>query len=350
MHPAHGSLLIVDNDRDHAALLATFLESQGYTIALAEHGRHALDILQERSYDLMVLDMLLPEMDSLDVLAALQATETLAQLPVIVLAATDETERIVRCMDMGAVDYLPKPCHPVLLRARIASCLEKKRLYDQHVQALHQLELLNQNLTNRVSEAASALETSAEIRAQHVREMEAASAIARAMNSLMDVHELLTFVMDKSKEVMHAEASSLLMLDKEADVLRFHVARGTAGAALRSATVQLGHGIVGWVAQTGEPQLIPDAYQDPRFDPSYDKRSGFRTRSILTVPLKVKDEVMGVVQVINKIGARSLIPTTWTCFYRSPVKPAWRWIMLASTNTPVLWPKTCAMRSNRSAR
>jgi GAF domain-containing protein len=56
------------------------------------------------------------------------------------------------------------------------------------------------------------------------------------------------------------------------------------------------------VAQTGEPLLIPDAYQDPRFDPSYDKRSGFRTRSILTVPLQVKDEVMGVVQVINKIG------------------------------------------------
>jgi class 3 adenylate cyclase len=66
--------------------------------------------------------------------------------------------------------------------------------------------------------------------------------------------------------------------------------------------VALGHGIAGWVAQTGAPLLIPDAYQDPRFDPSYDKRSGFRTRSILTVPLKVKDEVTGVVQVINKVG------------------------------------------------
>ncbi len=80
------------------------------------------------------------------------------------------------------------------------------------------------------------------------------------------------------------------------------MASGTAGAALRSATVALGHGIVGWVAQTGEPLLIPDAYQNPCFDPSYDQRSGFRTRSIPTVPLKVKDKVTGVVQVINKIG------------------------------------------------
>lgn len=140
------------------------------------------------------------------------------------------------------------------------------------------------------------------LREQQLREMEAMSAVSQAMSSLLDPHELLTLVMDKSKEVMRAEASSLLLLDKEAGVLRFHVARGTAGEALRSATVQLGHGIAGWVAQTGEPQLIPDAYQDPRFDSSYDKRSGFRTRSILTVPLKVKDEVTGVVQVINKVG------------------------------------------------
>ncbi|MBM3226072.1 MAG: GAF domain-containing protein, partial [Candidatus Tectomicrobia bacterium] len=124
------------------------------------------------------------------------------------------------------------------------------------------------------------------LREQQLREMEAMSAVSQAMSSLLDPHELLTLVMDKSKEVMRAEASSLLLLDKEAGVLRFHVARGTAGEALRSATVQLGHGIAGWVAQTGEPQLIPDAYQDPRFDSSYDKRSGFRTRSILTVPLR----------------------------------------------------------------
>jgi class 3 adenylate cyclase len=168
--------------------------------------------------------------------------------------------------------------------------------------SLAQLERFNETLEQRVTEATAELTQSLQIQERQLREMEATSAVSIAMSSLMDVHELLTLIMDKSKEVMQAEASSLLMLDKESGVLRFHVARGSASEALRSATVALGQGIAGSVAQTGQPVLIPDAYKDPRFDPSYDKRSGFHTRSILTVPLKVKDEVTGVVQVINKIA------------------------------------------------
>lgn len=104
---------------------------------------------------------------------------------------------------------------------------------------------------------------------------------------------------------MTAEASSLLVLDREIGKLRFHVAKGAAGAALKSVTVDLGQGIAGWVAESGQPLLIQDAYQDPRFDPSYDRLTGFRTRFILTVPLAIKDEIAGVVQVINKIDAAS---------------------------------------------
>jgi class 3 adenylate cyclase len=203
---------------------------------------------------------------------------------------------------MGAVDCLSKPLNPLLLHARVGACLAKKRLHDQQVAYLQQLQTFSKALEQRVSEARAQRTSAAEVQAQQLHEVEATSAISLALTSLMDVDELLTLVMDKSKEVMRAEASSLLMRDQEAGLLRFHVARGTAEAALRSATAALGHGIAGWVAQTGEPLLIPDAYQDPRFDPSYDQRSGFRTRSILTVPLKVKDEVTGVVQVINKIG------------------------------------------------
>jgi len=102
---------------------------------------------------------------------------------------------------------------------------------------------------------------------------------------------------------MTAEASSLLVLEPETGKLQFVVARGTAGPALKSTTVDLGQGIAGWVAQTGEPLLIPDAYRDARFDPSYDERTGFHTRSILTVPIVIKGEIAGVVQVMNKVSA-----------------------------------------------
>jgi adenylate cyclase len=251
MNTAQGSLLIVDDDRQNRLLLAARLKSAGHVTAMAENGRQALEMLRAQPFDLVLLDLLMPEMDGYQVLARLQADDTLRHMPVLVLSAADDMDSIVRCIEMGAVDYLPQPFNPVLLHARVGACLEKKHLHDQQVTYLQQFQ---------------------------------------------------TLIMDKSKEVMRAEASSLFMLDQEAGLLRFHVARGTAGATLRSATVALGHGIAGWVAQTGEPLLIPDAYQEPRFDPSYDKRSGFRTRSILTVPLKVKAEVTGVVQVINKIG------------------------------------------------
>ena len=302
MNTAQGSLLIVDDDRRNCLLLAARLQSAGHVTAMAENGRQGLEMLRAQPFDLVLLDLLMPEMNGYQVLAHLQADDTLRHMPVLVLSAADDMDSIVRCIEMGAVDYLPKPFNPVLLHARVGACLEKKHLHDQQVTYLQQLQTFNVALEQRVSEAMAQLTRAGEVQAQQLREMEATLAISLALTSLMGVDELLTLIMDKSKEVMRAEASSLLMLDQAAGLLRFHVARGTAGAALRSATMALGHGIAGWVAQTGEPLLIPDAYQDLRFDPSYDKRSGFRTRSILTVPLQVKDEVMGVVQVINKIG------------------------------------------------
>lgn len=158
----------------------------------------------------------------------------------------------------------------------------------------------NAKLDRRVQEVTAELRANNLLLERRVSELAAMQNVSRAISSALDVNVVLEKIMDRSKEVMSAEASSLLVLDKEIGRLRFHVARGAAGEALKSVTVELGHGIAGWVAKTGQPLLIPDAYQDPRFDPSYDHKSGFRTRSILTVPIKIKDQVEGVVQVINK--------------------------------------------------
>jgi response regulator RpfG family c-di-GMP phosphodiesterase len=143
-------------------------------------------------------------------------------------AAVEDMGSIVQCIERGAGDYLPKPFNPVLLQARVGVCLEKKHLHDRQMTYLQQLQTFNEALEQRVSEARSQLTSAAEVQAQQLREMEATSAIALALTSLMEVDELLTLIMDKSKEVMRAEASSLLMLDQDAGLLRFHVARGTA--------------------------------------------------------------------------------------------------------------------------
>jgi CheY-like chemotaxis protein len=135
----HGQLLVVDDYVVNRMQLKRGLEKQGHTVALAENGRQALEMLDVGSFDLVLLDILMPEMDGFEMLARLKADPARRDLPVIVISALDEMESVVRCIGMGAEDFLPKPFDPLLLRARLGACLEKKRLRDQEVEYLQQV-------------------------------------------------------------------------------------------------------------------------------------------------------------------------------------------------------------------
>src|SRR5207244_2542554 len=111
----------------------------GFTVAIAENGRRALEELRAAKFDLLLLDIQMPELNGYEVLEQLKADPALRDIPVIVLSASDEIERVARCIEMGAEDYLPKPFDPVLLQARIGASLEKKRLRDREVSYLRQI-------------------------------------------------------------------------------------------------------------------------------------------------------------------------------------------------------------------
>jgi len=111
---------------------------------------------------------------------------------------------------------------------------------------------------------------------------------------------LFNEIMDLSKNLMDAEASSLLIYDKSENALQFRVAKGNKGEMIKQFSVNLGQGIAGWVAENKESLLIEDCYEDSRFDSSYDKKTNFRTRSMVCVPLLRNHELLGVLQVINK--------------------------------------------------
>jgi adenylate cyclase len=130
-------ILVVDDNEDNRYTLMRRLKREGYTdVVAAGNGREALERLDEHEFDLVLLDIMMPEMDGYSVLENLRATGRLANLPVIVISALDEFESVVRCIEMGAEDYLPKPFNATLLRARIAAVLEKKRLRDEVVRQL----------------------------------------------------------------------------------------------------------------------------------------------------------------------------------------------------------------------
>ena len=143
------SLLVVDDNSMNRIMLSRYITKLGYRPSLAENGRQALEKLQGEPFDLVLLDVEMPEMDGYQVLEYIKADTRLRDIPVIMISAVEELESVVKCIELGAQDYLPKPFNPVLLRARLTACLERKRLRDQEIDYLQQVE--------RVTDAAAAI-------------------------------------------------------------------------------------------------------------------------------------------------------------------------------------------------
>jgi class 3 adenylate cyclase len=138
-------LLAVDDDDMNRDMLVRRLQKLGYDVTEAATGRMALTRLKENNYDLVLLDILMPDLDGFQTLEFMKADPRLRHIPVIMLTALDDVESNVRCIEAGAEDYVPKPFNPVILRARITASLEKKRLRDQEQALLDQLQIERAN-------------------------------------------------------------------------------------------------------------------------------------------------------------------------------------------------------------
>jgi two-component system cell cycle response regulator len=145
-----GQILVVDDNRLNRMRLAHSLQQEGHRPAMAEDGRQALEMLAEESFDVVLLDLVMPELDGFQVLEQMKRDSRLRDLPVIVISALDDMESILRCIEMGATDYLPKPFDVALLRARLNASLANKRLRDIELEYLEQV--------NHVIDAAAAVE------------------------------------------------------------------------------------------------------------------------------------------------------------------------------------------------
>jgi class 3 adenylate cyclase len=138
---APARILVVDDNEDNRYTLARRLRREGYDqVELACDGRDALDLIAQRPFDLILLDIMMPEMNGYQVLERLKADDRLRHIPVIVISALSELESVIRCIELGAEDHLPKPFNSVLLRARTGASLERKRLHDREAAHLAEIE------------------------------------------------------------------------------------------------------------------------------------------------------------------------------------------------------------------
>jgi HD-GYP domain-containing protein (c-di-GMP phosphodiesterase class II) len=129
--------------------------------------------------------------------------------------------------------------------------------------------------------------------------------LSRILNSTLEHRTVRRRAMQAATELMKAEVGSLLLIDEETNRLYFEVALGDKEETVKTFHLEMGEGIAGWVAQHGEPLIVHDAQNDPRFFSEVDKKSKFTTRNVICVPVKVKDKTIGVLEAINKLGGGS---------------------------------------------
>ena len=136
-------------------------------------------------------------------------------------------------------------------------------------------------------------------RMRHIQELAIFHDVAKALTSSLNLDSILQTIMAKVAEYFKPDTWSLLMVDEAADELYFAIAVGDAADALKSVRLRVGEGIAGWVAKNGEALVVPDVYNDARFAKRIDEMTKWQTRSIICIPLKAKQRVLGVIQLIN---------------------------------------------------
>ena len=143
---AEYKILIVDDNATNRDLLSRQVMAQGYQVATAANGKQAIEMIQTGVFDLILLDIIMPEINGYEVLRWI-CSSLWRYVPTIVISALDEIDSVVKCIQMGAADYLSKPFNPTLLKARVGACLEQKRLRDRESSYLEQLALANERIS-----------------------------------------------------------------------------------------------------------------------------------------------------------------------------------------------------------
>ncbi|MBE9508815.1 MAG: response regulator, partial [Chloroflexi bacterium] len=267
-------ILIVEDNAEMVELMQNMLTPVRCQMLIARSGEDALTLLHRevtagREVDLVLLDIMMPEMDGYEVIARIKADPLLRSTSVIMTTALDSTSDKTLSLGMGADDYITKPFDPHELLARIDAVMRIRRS--------------EQALRRRNQELAALVE------------------INRMVTSSLDLDGVLKTTIRGIQEILQVEAGSLILVDEEADRLVFRTTFSPEQGWITGRTIQPGEGIVGHVVESGESQLVNNVERDRYFSSEVDEEAGITSRTILCVPLEVHDQVVGAIEVINKL-------------------------------------------------
>jgi formate hydrogenlyase transcriptional activator len=266
----NSTILIVDDETDIRDTLALLLSDEGYKIDFAISGEEALEKANEHTPDLILMDIMMPDMDGFEACRRLRTNIFLAEVPIIILTGLGDRDSRLRGIDSGADDFLTKPFDRTELLARVRT-----------ITRLNRYRKLESKI-NRLS---------------------AVYDISSALNSSIDIDALLEFIIQQIKELLNVDVISILFYDQQKGELYFHITLTedmSIESKLEKLRFSVEQGIAGWVVREGKPALVPDVNVDENFYGDIDKSIGFVTKSVLCVPLRDNEGVFGALEAVNK--------------------------------------------------
>jgi len=266
-------ILIVDDDEGICRSLMLIFETKGYETETARTGQEAIEKAQGRFFNVALLDIRLPDMEGIELLAPLK--EMHPDMALILVTGYASLETAVQALNEGASAYITKPLNLDEVLANVREALEKQRLIKEKRQAEESLRQRNYELSllHRASQM---------------------------LASTLDMDQVLTTIVGEVYLLLNVISCSVWLIAPETHELVCRQAAGSQSEIVRGWRLAPGQGIAGWVSRSGECLVVPDTRSDKRHFKGVEQKTGLELRSILCVPLRLKQEVIGVLEVLDK--------------------------------------------------
>jgi len=265
---------------------ASLLADEGYDLVFAAIGPQVPSRAREVRPDVVLLEA---SEESFDLCTRLRSEPLLSRVPILMAVPADDAEARSRGLAAGADDFVSLPLQADELLPRLRFCARLGVLLRQ------------------ANERLSALPASGDARLhetlrRRMVELTTLNEISMIITSVLDLSETLGIIAEHAHWLLDAAAASVVLYDQQRGDLWFGAASGEGAEFIRGKRLKMGQGIVNWVIEHGEPLMVADVAQDPRFFGGWDQEMGFTTRSIVCVPLRAKGEVTGAIEAVNKAG------------------------------------------------